>query len=839
MGIIGAVAQFVGEHIVPILIFCGITAGFWLAFKLAAGKGGSKAGPAAEGDIWTPIESPSRGSRKSPRYGETVPAAESSQSADGDDFWIAAGGNGTVRSRELGDLLYLGRGLRAVSQDATEPALINPNLPVAGGFQGCAIRRLSYWSSYTEATPEARASYLHWLQTGRSDPGADIGYVFLYFYGLERRALHDARTSSKAAGEVPRIVGEVERLLRIYGSQRSFRGYASAFLDFIAASSLAPYSYTKTPVERGSELTLAHRLALAQCAADQAPLPADWAHFWVTHDRSVSLGTVPRRCPDEFRKMFGVVYAERYGAGLTLPKNRTMLRLEYRPASRSLLGRQENLTVEAGLPDVSVLSSPVRKLAEVAEQACERLGRYSRIIGKDPGAAGSFEALVELPVMLWPEEYRKQLEGVRDIVARAERPAAVPFEKFRSWVPAFAELTRAKVRSLYVALSGVGLGMEPDVRFGGVVPESDSRVVLFADDPETAAEEASPKYMVASLTLHLAAAVAAADGEVAEAERVLLMKQMEEFLSLTESERRRLHAHLRLLLLEPPKLTGLKKRIESLDSASREVVADFLAFVAQADAQVTPDEIRQLQKIFRLLGLEPEDVFSRVHAAATEPVSMPDAGTTEDNRAGYAIPPRPVEKAAERSRGLGGKRKSDSGGRGPDTSELASDAGKAGSRLRLNAAKIAALQKDSDRVAAILAAVFDAPTESLGKSEAEAANGAGGGSVNGTGRATGGSGATDAGDEGGPSNEVPDETLLGLDAVHSSLLETLLSRTHWARAELEELADDRELMLDGALEKLSDACFEKFDIPLFEGSDPLELNPDAVREVLGVEHQES
>jgi uncharacterized tellurite resistance protein B-like protein len=833
IGIIAVIGKFVAENVVPVLIVGGIVVALWIGYRWVSKRDSGR----READVDQAIGSPTKranaapsspasalpGARPpSPRAAAYRVAAERPRAlnTNGDEFWVREGGSASVGDGAVGSLLYFGEGLRAVNSDGVEPALINAKLSVSRGIRDCSERRLPYWSSYSEVSAEARAAYLYWLQTARRDPSADIGYVFLYFYGLERRALHDARSSGAAASEIPAIVREVERLLGTYGAQRSFRGYAGAFLDFLAAKAVPTRSYVGAPVDRGGpELTFSHRLALAQCAADGEPLPAAWAHFWVTHDRSVTLGTVPRRCAAEFRQMFEILYRERYGDGMVLPKNRTMLRLEYRPASASLLGAREDLSIEPGLADVSVLSSPVRKLADVAELASEKLGRYSRIVGKDASAAGSFEALVELPIALWPAEYRKQLEAVRDVVARAGRPAAVPFEKFRSWMPSFAELTRGKLRALYVALSGVGLGMEPDVRFGGVVPDVDSRVVLFADDPQTAADQGSPRYLAASLTLHLAAAVAAADGEVAEAERALLVKQMEQWLSLTESERRRLQAHLRLLLLEPPKLTGLKKRIESLDAAAREAVADFLALVAQADDRVTPEEIRQLQKIFRLLGLEPEGVFSKVHAAATEPVSMTPGGSDTGARSGFGIPAPPAPA---------------------HTSGMALESRKPG--LNLDAAKIAALQKDSERVAAILASVFDAPADAMADVRGAAGVSAVGDTGN-SGDAQNAGSAGDARNAGAADDEAAPRSsttgLLGLDAVHSALLQTLLSRTHWARAELEELAEDRALMLDGALEHLNEACFERFDLALFEDGDPLELNPDAVREVLGVEHQES
>lgn len=73
--------------------------------------------------------------------------------------------------------------------------------------------------------------------------------------------------------------------------------------------------------------------------------------------------------------------------------------------------------------------------------------------------------------------------------------------------------------------------------------------------------------------------------------------------------------------------------------------------------------------------------------------------------------------------------------------------------------------------------------------------------------------------------------LLGLNSAHTSLLRTILTRTSWTRSELEELASDRGIMLDGALEHMNDAAFNHFDTPLFEGQDPIEINRDIVGKV--------
>ncbi len=38
-------------------------------------------------------------------------------------------------------------------------------------------------------------------------------------------------------------------------------------------------------------------------------------------------------------------------------------------------------------------------------------------------------------------------------------------------------------------------------------------------------------------------------------------------------------------------------------------------------------------------------------------------------------------------------------------------------------------------------------------------------------------------------------------------------------------------MLDGALEQINDMAFELFDMPVSEGDDPIEINPDILSEL--------
>lgn len=690
-------------------------------------------------------------------------------SRNGDEFWktpISVGKN-------YGGWVYAGKGLAAASGSGIEPALINPDLPIDPNIKDCHTRYLSYWPSYSDASPHARAAYLNWLETGRQDPNADLGYVFLYFYGLERRALHDVKSSESAKSELPVIITEIERLLAIYNKSYSFQNYAGSLLDILKSKSIEPRQYENhpTPFRGEHELKFEHRVALGQCAVDGKPLPAEWAYTWFRSDPTTYLKTAAKRCPEEFKRLFILRYHEEYGEGFILPRNKTFLKIEHHTASPSFSYGSRNYELKTELPNVTVLTSPVKKLQEMAESCNLMLDSYSRFIKKNKDQAKTFDAIIELPLALWPSEMRKPVMDASMMVESNGKPYIVPFASFQSWFPGLQTVDKQKLIALVRCFGEFGLGIEPDPRFGGGIPSEGSSIALFVDDEVAKFSEPTPYYYSAAmLTLQLAVAVTAADGQVSEDEKNMLAQQLDNWLHLNESERRRLHARLCLFLAEPPKLSGLKSRIEGLDKIQREAVGDFLAVVALADSEILPSEITVLCKIFKLLGLDPQSVYSKVHVAASEPITIKSASK---NSMGHAIPKSPkLEK---------------------------------GSVVKLDKDRIAVLQADSERISVILGSIFSQEVFELDTATISVEN-------------------------------EPDEpqvpTLLGLETEYSALLQILLKQMQWTRTELEELASDRDLMLDGVLEHLNDTAFEKYNKPLFEGTDPIEINQEIAREVL-------
>ena len=103
-----------------------------------------------------------------------------------------------------------------------DASLVDGSLSVASQSSD-RCQPLPYWPTYYDASPEQRRTYLDWLIGGRCDPKVELGYVFIYFYGLERRVLVDQK-------DFVVVANEMIRLQPIYGASNSFRSYTARLM---------------------------------------------------------------------------------------------------------------------------------------------------------------------------------------------------------------------------------------------------------------------------------------------------------------------------------------------------------------------------------------------------------------------------------------------------------------------------------------------------------------------------------------------------------------------------------------------------------------------------------
>ena len=705
-------------------------------------------------------------SRIAPVQPSQKPTAKRTISTD--SFWIPPGRRVTIGGYViLGGMLYIGTGLPAVNTYVgTEPALIDPVLPLSRKPSNGWLRYY-YAPAYKDLPPPERAAYLRWLAGDRRDPNAPVEHVLLFFYGLERRLMADALRSPKAWEDAPAIVAEVERLLEAYGGHYSFAYHARNFLEAVRlldGDSRRAYEDPPPDVQRGWELPYQIKLALGQLSADRKSIPAAWALAWLRAHPDTRLPTPATRCPEEFKRLFILRYQEQFGEGMVLKPNKRRLHLQYRAASKSFAG---GVKLPVGnVPDISGLRTPVQKLTEIGSECSEALRPYSRWALRHPDDTDSIAAAMLLPpelagtnhkveaVRAWIEERLadKQIAMIEGADLIAHWPATTSGKLTKSEFVLYAQL-----------LDRLGYGVEPDARFGGPTLSA-GRVAIFRLSPGPTVQISSA-YMRATLLLHLANAVCFEDGAPGEAERWFLYAYAEMAPSLTDAERHRLRAHLAWRLTTGARLTGLKSRLAGLPAEDRPTIGRFLVSVAAADGPVSHEEVKALEKIYRLLGLAPGEVYGEIHAhtvsqAAREPVRVRAAAPTHG---GFAIPAPPSRQVV------------------------------------LDGARVERKLADSAAVSALLGSIFQEEDPGRGRAAP-------------------------------PPTE--DQHVSGLDAAHSALVCALAVRPSWRRMELEALAADQGLLPEGALDTINEASLEASGEPACEGEDPIQMNEEALKELL-------
>jgi len=103
-------------------------------------------------------------------------------------LWIADGKYQNYNPDEDKQVLFENELFRIELSFGTEPSLLYSNLPIKPNSIIDSCESIGYFPSYVSLTPEQRWVYLNWL-TNILQP-VDIGYVFIFYYGLERHLLY-------------------------------------------------------------------------------------------------------------------------------------------------------------------------------------------------------------------------------------------------------------------------------------------------------------------------------------------------------------------------------------------------------------------------------------------------------------------------------------------------------------------------------------------------------------------------------------------------------------------------------------------------------------------------
>lgn len=668
--------------------------------------------------------------------------------------WVGAGGTIKAGSYHVSEpFTYSSNG--APSQD--EASCINVRLAV-GRPVAEARGSLGYWPQYSRITPDQRANYLSWLSGGRKADLDDIGYAFIYLYGLERRALVDNE-------DIDAVLTQANRLMFSYSSSRSFFGYSSRFIAFVLAriglENLPRESFDTIfadSLKDYDDVTLA--VALAWLHKASAALPPFLAFEVARNDIRASRSLVVARVADHFRTLFYKKYAERFGAGLSLKASARERLLEYKPASPTVLNCLPNYTMPGiRIPNVLGLPSQFKPLVDMWEECIHELKPLSREIGKGrdvltrqayQALPDSLKAEVDHPDRnKWEHFVASSTSECNIVITTAGNLAALcEFEER-------PKLTARQSEELASTAGDVGFVLVPDTRVTGRPYKWDEMVALFRPEgrPEAPTDR---KYRAAVLMLEMGMAVAAADGSVDQDEVDQILGFLKGQFLLAPNDARRIDAYKEILVKQPPALSNLAKRLQSSLSADHlEVACQFLVGIAAANGAVDKQERATLRRFYTALGIPTsklDEVISKLLGAVPEAVEIQPGVSVS----GEKIPARPAQPI-----------------------------------FTLNAAALQTILQETEQVAQMLGDALSASAEE----EAEVI-------VVEEQRVDASSAASLS-----TSFETADETQLsvyaGLDARYHLVVAELLSRDVWTPEDFEALARKHKVMPASMLEAIN------------------------------------
>lgn len=539
--------------------------------------------------------------------------------------WLGWGQSVNVQGYDISDgLVYVGETLQDSNAYCNDACLINPKLKTTPHEPLDIGDEMGYWPQYAQISAQCRGAYLKWLANGRSDPDANIGFIFLFFYGLERRLFIDGQKGGISESERLEIVNEVNRLLEIYGGNRSFRGYANNLLAmewvlYQTNRSIPSYidlddRYCSVPFQ----------VVLAQYVVGGKSIPAGIALQWIALHPDFGLRTPARRCAEEFRILFARRYQNKFGDGLVIKPNKTPLKLEYRAASPSLWVSLNPDDIPK-LPNPFILKGPLKKLSLLVEECTVELEPYSRFLGRKGNLPNSLAALALLPrelMILAPET-----ENIRSCLEQVctEYPKLITleflYETFGQKMP--EKISKKEAENLSALVEGMGFGMVPDVHFHHAKPAPGGKMLIFPKGHGVDFQPSSEFYTVTTV-LRLGAIVSQADQDISPEEEATLQRFIEDNRKLTRIEKESLMAFLFWSLRTTQGTAGIKQKLSEASNAEKSAISHILISVAHADGRIDPKEIKQLEKLYTTLGLDKKQVTSDIHilAAANAPVTI-------------------------------------------------------------------------------------------------------------------------------------------------------------------------------------------------------------------------
>jgi tellurite resistance protein len=487
--------------------------------------------------------------------------------------------------------------------------------------------------------------------------------------------------------------------------------------------------------------------------------------FWPRRD--VYLRTAAVRCFDEFVALWHLRFRARFADGFIVETSGN-IDVQYQAARGAFTVQVDG--PHKNYPDVAKTRKSPEPLRQLVQDCTDELDSFSRLVGKRPDARNSVQAALMLPSDLLSETgfealgaFKARLSEIMGGQSRASTKMRTVLQAANFEIQELGKVSPGLADQLSQVLDLLDVAIEPDRRFGSAVPQLDDQIFLFSAPGGGPVDPERPAYRTMKSQVEVAVLAAAADGETSGDEMSRVIAGIRDGKDLSAIERARLIAFAVTTFNSPPKLSRVMKRLAERSDAEREAIANAALAVVGGSGNVDPDEVKFLERLHKALGLPKERVYSELHRAAPRS-DEPVAISEERREIGIPIPKEAFVA--------------------PDHA----------ARVRIDAARLARTQRETAAVSELLANIFEEESvpSAVETPVASEANGA---------------------------------SFEGLDGPHTELLELIELKGSIPKAEFDERARAMKLLPEGALERINDWSFDRFDEPLLEEGDEIVMVP--------------
>jgi hypothetical protein len=687
--------------------------------------------------------------------------------------WVTPGEAVTISGVTItGGMFYLGT---PSSSSDTQPCFVDQGLKVAK-TRSAKDDPATYYPSYARITPNQRRGFLQWMADGRSDPEENLSLVFLFFYGLEHRIFREGVTA-----DATQLIAEVERLLSIYRSNKSFLYYAGHFITFAKASIM---TVSAPDIDFGTiprEMSLDAKIYLGRKLANGREIQADDALIWAVSSPVAWRKRWPADQRDVFEHLWRTRFRSRFSAGLRVQEPKERISAVYNPASRSFQGQV--IGTFGNLPDPSVDTATSATLKAIVEECWADGGSYASSTMRT-GSQPSLSAAVLLPTEVWIKRNETLLKGLADHLARAGTgslilPITDIFKMAEMSVSVAPKMLLMVLKRLSEGLWTLGVGLEPDGNYADADITISSPACLFTVPAAYRGKAYSVPVNIGARTVtDFAILSALAANNDAPGTRAKIAIAVSNGTAADDLERARLAAYASVSGPSPERQSRLLRSVSQFSTQLRATAAHAAIIGATTAKRMPVEVVRQLEKVHKALNLATDELYGALHRmpegdatsmTAPDPV---DAGfeAVRCELEGFAVPVAPANAFA------------------------------------IDPKRLARAREDTQAVSKILSDVFSDvhATENAASPPVPLP-------------------ANAALAEAGP--------FQGLDSSHGALLLAILDAGALPRSEFERIAKSMKLLADGAIDQINDWAFDRFDGPVIEDGDEIAISPHLAERV--------